>query len=830
MSTVRRQTLRLVGLLAAAGAAASSAAAQPDARGVAHPALWPKAHSTGLIDPKREAFVTRLMKRMTLEQKVGQMIQGDLTSLKPEDLKTYPLGSFLAGGDSPPLNAPDRSAAPAWVATARAFEAAAHEANTKGPFIPLMFGVDVVHGDNNVVGATIFPHNIGLGAAHDPDLVQAIGRASAEETAASGISWAFGPTLAAPRDTRWGRSYEGYSEDPALVRAYAGRMVLGLQGAPGSDHMIQSGHVAASAKHFLGDGGTKNGVDQGDDDISEADLIRWHAQGYPAAIDAGVLTVMASYSSWQGRKMHGNASLLTGVLKGQMGFEGLIVGDWNGHGQVPGCTPTDCAAAFNAGLDIAMAADSWKGLYVNTLAEARSGKIPMGRIDDAVWRILRVKAKLGLFDPARPFEARPDVIGSPAHRALARRAARESLVLLKNNGVLPIRSTARVLVAGEAADDIGRQTGGWTLSWQGTGNRNSDFPNGQSILSGVVQAIGKAGQVEYSASGAFVTKPDVAIVVFGETPYAEFQGDVKTLEFEPGAKTDLQLLRSLRAQGVPVVSVFLSGRPLWTNPEINASDAFVAAWLPGTEGGAIADVLIGDKAGRPRHDFRARLSYAWPADAGQTLARRDQDHSAPLFPLGYGLTYADHRRLALLSEDPKVIAPTGVPDAFFVAGKDAPGWSFVATPGGAASIAPVDAAGVQEGGRRLDWRGGSAAEIALRGPPLDLARQANGAMSVQITLKVDQAPTGAMSLALGCQDGCKAGHAVDIAPWLKAGQADAWRALKVKLSCLAPDAADEAHITEPLRLSTAGAAVITVSDVRLAPDPTGAYCDGASAP
>lgn len=814
----------LASLLAAMGLAATPAAAQAPSAGLAHPSLWPRAHSFGLIDPKREAFIGRLLKRMTLEQKVGQMIQGDLTSLKPEDLKTYPLGSFLAGGDSPPLNAPDRSPAPAWVATARAFEAAAREAKAGGPFIPLMFGVDVVHGNNNVVGAVVFPHNVGLGAAHDPDLMEAIGRTSAEEAAASGISWAFGPTLATPRDLRWGRSYEGYSEDPALVRAYAGRMVRGLQGEPGRDHLIQSGHVAASAKHFLGDGGTKDGVDQGDDDISEADLIRWHAQGYPAAIDAGVLTVMASYSSWHGRKMHGNASLLTGVLKGRMGFEGLIVGDWNGHGQVPGCTPTDCAAAFNAGLDIAMAADSWKGLYQNTLAEARAGKIPTSRIDDAARRILRVKAKLGLFDPARPYEARPEVIGSPEHRALARRAARESLVLLKNNGVLPIKASAHVLVAGEAADEIARQTGGWTLSWQGSGNKNGDFPNGQSILSGVKAAIGKAGQVEYSASGAFKTKPDVAIVVFGEKPYAEFQGDIKTLEYQPGAKADLDLLKSLRAQGVPVVAVFLSGRPMWTNPEINASDAFVAAWLPGTEGGAIADVLVGDGAGRPRHDFHGRLSYAWPVDAGQTLTRRDLDHSAPQFPLGYGLTYADHRRVGALSEDPKLIAQIGAPEAFFAKGKDAPGWAFVARPAGAASISPVDAAGVQEGGRRLEWAGGSPGEIALQGPALDLARQANGAVTVQITLKIDQVPPGGMTLELGCEGGCKAGRRLDLTPWLKAGGIGSWRTLKVKLSCLAPDSADEAHITDPLRLSTTGPATITISDVRLASDPSGAYC------
>ncbi len=823
---IRRGALLATACLLASPAAAAEAAG----RGVAHPALWPKAHSVGLVDPRREAFISRLMKRMTLEQKVGQMIQGDISTLKPEDLKTYPLGSYIAGGDSPPVGAPDRSAAPAWIATAHAFDAAAREAKTQGPFIPLMFGVDVVHGDNNVVGAVIFPHNVGLGATHDPALMEEIGKAAAQETAASGINWGFGPTLATPRDSHWGRTYEGFSESPALVRDYAGRLVRGIQGAPGASGLIQSGHVAATAKHYLGDGGTKGGVDQGDDDISEADLIRWHAQGYPAAVDAGVLTVMASYSSWQGRKMQGNASLLTGVLKGRMGFQGLIVGDWNAHGQVPGCTTTDCPAAFNAGLDIAMAADSWKGLYVSTLAEARSGKIPMARINDAVRRILRVKAKLGLFDAARPYETRTGVIGSAGHRDLARRAARESLVLLKNNGVLPIKAGAHILVAGGAADEIARQTGGWTLSWQGTGNNNSDFPNGQTILSGITEAVGAAGQVDYSASGAFKTKPDVAIVVFGEKPYAEFQGDIKTLEYQPGDKSDLALLKALKAQGIPVVAVFISGRPLWTNPEINASDAFVAAWFPGTEGAAVADVLIGDAAGKARHDFHGALSYAWPADAGQTLAKREIDKSKPLFPQGYGLTYAAHVKLAALSEDPKVKAPIGVPEAFFAAGKDAAGWSFTARPAaGSATIAPIDAGGVQEGARQLRWDGRSAAEVALEGPALDLTRQANGDMTVQFKLKVEQAPTAAVTLTLGCQDGCKAARSVDIAPWLNAAGAGAWKTLKVKLSCLAPDPADEGHIVAPMRLATAGAAVITVGDVRLSADPTGAYCEGAQA-
>ncbi len=632
----------LVPIAASGAPLEADAAASPGAqRGIAHPALWPRTHSTGLVDSDTEQRISALLALMSIEEKVGQMIQADIAHIRPEDLRVYPLGSILVGGSTPPLDSPDRSPMKAWVDTARAFRAASLAYRSGHAPIPVMFGSDAVHGNSNVVGATIFPHNIGLGAAHDPALLRRIGAATAEETAATGIDWAFGPTLATPQDTRWGRSYEGYSEDPALVRSYAGEMVRGLQGEPGAGHMLQNGHVAASAKHFLGDGGTTGGIDQGDTDVSEQELIRTHAQGYLAAIPAGALTVMASYSSWQGHKMHGNTSLLTGVLKGQLGFEGFVVGDWNGHGQVPGCTSGDCPAAANAGLDMYMAPDQWRDLYKATLAEVNSGVIARARVDDAVRRILRVKFKLGLFEPQRPLEGRGEVLGSPEHRQLARAAVRESLVLLKNNGgVLPLRGSAQVLVAGKAADDIGRQCGGWTLSWQGTENTNSDFPNGQSIYSGLRAALEAAGgSAELSAEGNYTHKPDVAVVVFGEMPYAETPGDVHTLEFQAGDKQDLALLSRLKAAGIPVVAVFLSGRPLWVNAEIDASDAFVAAWFPGSEGAGIADVLVGDAAGKPRHDFSGRLSFSWPKSAGQFRLNHGSTPYEPLFPLGYGLGY-----------------------------------------------------------------------------------------------------------------------------------------------------------------------------------------------
>lgn len=413
--------MRRVGYWAVAalmGMVASGTAAQ-----VADPARWPEAKSpAALVNAKTEAKITALLAKLSLEEKIGQMIQADTASITPEDLRTYPLGSILAGGSSPPIGAPDRSPAAPWVATSRAFNAVALEQRPGHVPIPLMFGIDAVHGNNNVVGATIFPHNSALGAMRDPALIRRIGEATAAETAAAGIDWAFGPTLAVPQDDRWGRAYEGYSEDPAVVASYAGAMVEGLQGKP-ANWGIQKGHVSASVKHFLGDGGTKDGIDQGDTQVDEATLVAIHNAGYPAAVNAGTMTVMASFSSWNGAKMHGNKSLLTDVLKGRMGFDGFVVGDWNGHGQIPGCTNENCPATFNAGLDMAMAPDSWKGLYTTTLAAAKAGTIPMARIDDAVRRILRVKMKLGLFDAPRPYESRPQVIGSAEHRAVAREAS-----------------------------------------------------------------------------------------------------------------------------------------------------------------------------------------------------------------------------------------------------------------------------------------------------------------------------------------------------------------------------------------------------------------------
>ena len=796
----------------------TGAASAADSKSTAHPALWPAAKSQGLVDPQTEAFVDALLAKLTLEEKVGQMIQGDIGSVKPEDLKTYPLGSILAGGSSPPLGAPDRSPIGPWVKSVEAFRAAADQ-RQGGTHIPLMFGIDSVHGHGNAVGATLFPHNSALGATRDPELIRKIGAATAQETAASGFDWAFGPTLTVPRDDRWGRAYEGYSEDPEIVRSYAGQMILGLQGAVSQGGVIQQGHVAASAKHFLGDGGTHNGKDQGDTQVSEADLIRLHAQGYVPAINAGTLTVMASFSSWNGEKMHGNKSLLTDVLKGKMGFDGFIVGDWNGHGQVAGCTPRNCPQAANAGLDMYMAPDSWKELYANTLAQAKSGQIPMARIDDAVRRILRVKAKMGLFQQARPLEGRESVMASPEHKAIARQAVRESLVLLKNNGVLPVKASADILVAGSGADDIGQQAGGWTLSWQGTGNTKADFPNAQSIYSGLKETVeASGGTATLSVDGSFDKKPGVAIVVFGETPYAEGVGDIKTLEFQPGKKTDLALLKKLKAAGVPVVAVFLSGRPLWVNPEINASDAFVAAWLPGSEGGGIADVLIGDKAGKPRTDFHGKLAFSWPKTAGQfTLNRGDKNYD-PQFAYGYGLTYASKVRVGTLSERPGFTVATENVSDYFVAGKTPAPFEFKATPTTAVQIRPVDAGNVQEAGRQLIFSGDKPATVALAADEaFDLSFQTNAEMNLLVEYRLDAKPTGPVTLANGWGK-------LDLTPVLNAAPTGEWKSLKVPLKCFQAAGTDVTKVTTPFALSTPGSLTVSLQTVKLTTEPAGATC------
>jgi beta-glucosidase len=799
-------------------AMASPGAGAGTASGVAHPAIWPKAASPKVItDAKTEAFITGLIAKMSVEEKVGQTIQGDIASMTPDDLRAYPLGSILAGGNSAP-DGDNRAPAEKWLALTNAYRAVALEARPGHTPIPLLTGIDAVHGHNNVPGATIFPHNIGLGAARDPDLIRRIGAATAEEVGVTGWDWTFGPTVAVPRDVRWGRTYEGYAEDPEVSRAYAGPMTLGLQGPLQAGKPLGPRHIAGSAKHFLGDGGTAGGKDQGDAEIGERDLITLHAQGYPPAIDAGILTVMASFSSWNGVKHTANKSLLTDVLKGRMGFQGFVVGDWNAHGQVPGCTNVSCPAAMNAGLDMYMAPDSWKGLYENTLAQVKSGQIPMARLDDAVRRILRVKVKTGLFAGPRPDAGHFDRLGAPDHRALAREAVRKSLVLLKNDGVLPIKANAHVLVAGDGADDIGKQSGGWTYSWQGTGNTNADFPHGQSIYAGIAEALAVGGgKAELSVSGRFSQKPDVAVVVFGENPYAEFQGDQPTVEYQPGDKTDLALIQRLKAQGVPVVAVFLSGRPLWVNREINAADAFVAAWLPGSEGGGVADVLVRRPDGAVNHDFTGKLSFSWPRRADQAPLDHGQPGYDPQFAYGYGLSYAHGAVTPKLPEDPGAVAAQVNLDRYFVAGHVAAPWSLALD--GAVTTRAIDA-GAQENARLAEWTGSGT--VAITGPTADLSRQTTGDMAVLIRYRLDRSGTEPVKLGLGCGPQC--GASLDVSRLIDAAPLGQWRTLKIKLSCFKAAGARMDQVDVPVRLTASAPLALAFSELRLVTNEGDAVC------
>ncbi|WP_425505733.1 glycoside hydrolase family 3 N-terminal domain-containing protein [Sphingomonas hominis] len=810
-----------VGTLLAATLLASAATSSAQTEGttaaasaVANPAAWPALAMKRQRDPKVEARVDAMLRRMSVEDKVGQLIQVDIASITPKDLETYKLGSILNGGNSAPNN-DEFAPAAEWLKLFDAFYDASVKRSDGRPVVPVIWGTDAVHGANNIVGATLFPHNIGLGAARDPELVRRIGAATAAETAATGIDWSFAPTVAVVQDDRWGRTYESYSEEPSVVASYAGAMVEGIQGRVGGDFM-KPGHVISSVKHFLGDGGT-GGRDQGDTRVSEATLRDVHAAGYMTALPAGALTVMPSFSSWNGAKLTGNKSLLTGVLKERWGFDGFTIGDWNAHGQVPGCTNEDCAAAINAGLDMFMySGPKWKELYANTLREAKAGTISPVRLDDAVRRILRVKVLAGTFEAGRP-SSRPtagkfDLLGAPEHRALARAAVRESLVLLKNNGVLPIKAGANVLVAGAGADDIGQQAGGWSLTWQGTGVTNANFPNGQSIWGGLSEAVrASGGTATLSANGQFTAKPDVAIVVFGETPYAEFSGDRPTLEYSPDDKTNLELLRGLKKAGVPTVSVFLSGRPLWVNPELNASDAFVAAWLPGTEGGGVADVLVAGRDGKPKADFRGTLSFSWPKRLDQyVLNRRDAGYD-PLFPFGYGLSYAKRGQVPQLDETRPANAG-GDQNALFVRGRLASGVLLTTT--GAVTQSRVDRL-AQEDSVRLVFSG--AGELTLqKAQPIDLSREANGQLSLILDYRVTQAPTG--TVTLGMAGGRSA--TVPITGALRAAGGD-WAQLAVPLRCFADGSVDMTKVTRPATIAVTGKLGIDVSGIRVASAPPG---------
>ena len=776
-----------------------------------------------------EARIEQLLTSMSVEDKVGQLIQADISSISPDDLKTYRLGSVLAGGNSGPQGN-DFASAAQWKALVAQFHSVALMPVAGHSSIPLLFGIDAVHGNNNVIGATLFPQNSALGATRDPQLILEIGQATAVEVRATGIDWTFAPTVAVPQDDRWGRTYEGYSQDPVLVASYARAMVEGLQGKPGGHDFLGDHQVLATAKHFIGDGGTFEGRDQGDARISEQQLRDVHGAGYVAAIGEGVQTVMASFSSWNGVKIHGNHALLTDVLKQRMGFDGFVVGDWNAHGQLDGCSNESCAMAINAGLDMLMAPDSWRGLYANTLAQVKSGQISGARLDDAVARILRVKLRAGLFETGHDTTGGISLsaLGSPAHRALARRAVRESLVLLKNRGgVLPIDPRKHILVTGEGADNLAQQCGGWTITWQGTGVGPAQLPGAQSIWSGIEQQVKAAhGSVVLSPDGSFTQKPDVAIVVFGEQPYAEFQGDLKNYAYRAGNDRDLALLRSFKQAGVPVVAVFLAGRPLWVNREINAADAFVMAWLPGSEGGGVADVLLRNADGAIHRDFHGKLSFAWPRTAIQVAQAPGQK---PQYPYGFGLTYADHDGAGELPEVSGLSGEQGVAGVFMAHGKPSADMDLlVADPAGSLRVVDnvpaahangdLQVTGVdykaQEDARRIRWSGAGGTLELRATQPLDLDRETNGDLMLVMTVRADAVPAaGTVSFGVDCAVDCKVRLPFRSAlAQLPRGQ---WRTLGVALKCLRRAGAAMGALRAPFVIESHVPLQLSLSQVQL---------------
>jgi len=565
--------------------------------------------------------VNDLLGRMSLDEKLGQMTQAERNAVSNAQITQFRLGSVLSGGGS----SPSPNNATTWANMYDNFQNAAL-ATPLG--IPLIYGVDAVHGHNNVVGATIFPHNIGLGATRNPTLVQQIGRATAEEVSGTGIDWDFSPCLCVARNDRWGRTYESFGETPDLVSSMT-TVINGLQGAS----LGTPGSVLATAKHYVGDGGTTGGVDQGNTQLTEAQLRAIHLPPFQAAVQRGVGSIMISYSSWNGVKMHGNQYLITTVLKGELGFSGFVISDWNGIDQIDGAggfTAAEVRTAINAGIDMVMVPDAWQTFISLLRTEVQAGRVTMARVDDANRRILTKKFELGLFERPLADRSFTSTVGNAAHRALARQAVRESQVVLKNAGnVLPLATAnSRIFVAGKNADNIGHQSGGWTISWQGG---SGAVTPGTSILQGIRNTVAPSTVVTYNQTGAGVNNTyNVAIAVVGETPYAEGAGD------RPGSMSldtaDINTINTLRGAGIPVVVVLVSGRPMDIASQLPNWNALLAAWLPGTEGQGVADVLFG--AVQPT----GKLPMTWMNSASQQPINTG-DGQTPLFPYGFGLAY-----------------------------------------------------------------------------------------------------------------------------------------------------------------------------------------------
>ena len=752
-----------------------------------------------------DAPVADLLARMSLERKVAQLIQPQINSFTAEDMERYRFGSYLNGGNGGPYG-DEFAPASEWLRLAdEMWEASAKPLAGNEPVIPTMWGTDAVHGHTNVFGATIFPHNIGLGATHDPDIVRQIGAATATEIEVTGIDWNFSPTVAVARDDRWGRTYESYSEDPWLVARMGAALVEGLQGRKGADDFLGSGRVIATAKHFFGDGGTEHGVDQGEVNGDIEVLKATHAVPSPAAIDAGVEAVMASFNSINGVKMHGSKPLLTGVLREEMGFDGLVVGDWNGHGQIKGCTVADCPQALLAGIDIYMVPDDWKGLLESLVAQVKDGTIPMARLDEAVGRVLRVKLRAGIIGPqavkpsARPNAGDMGKLGSAEHRAIAREAVAKSQVILKNNGVLPLKQGASILVAGRAADSIAQAAGGWTLTWQGGRELTNDyFPGATSIFAGIAQAAAETGGTALlSEDGSFQSRPDIAIVVFGEQPYAEFAGDRKNLLFDD--EEGLELLRKFKAEAIPAVAVFLSGRPLWINRELNAADAFVASWLPGSEGDGLADVLFG------KREATGRLSFSWPA---RCIGTPVNGVDGALFRLGYGLSLSDSGDFSQLDESCALQNGAAATD-WYGNGRIADG--IVAKAGG------VELPNLRGQGGGITARGidkerqEDAREIAFDpGTELTIAQDGEGVGGFRILYAIAERPRAPVTLKIG-------ETAIDITSQLAHAEGKGWREMVITAKC-APGLGDG------ITIASGGSVTLSVAAIARQDMPEGTEC------
>jgi beta-glucosidase len=571
----------------------------------------------------------KLLAQMTLEEKIGQMIQADSRALADAaEVCRLGLGSVLSGGTAKPENGPGL------VPWTDLVDSLQKQALSTRLGIPLLYGIDAVHGHGKVLGATIFPHNIGLGCTRDPALVEQAARVTAREVRATGIQWTFAPCLAVPQDIRWGRTYEGFSEDPHLVARLGAAAIRGYQGSDLSNPLS----VMTSAKHFAGDGGTAfasspEGLDRGDTRIDENELRRIHLVPYGPAIEAGTPAIMSSYSSWNGVRCSGHKHLLTDILKTEMGFEGFIISDCEAIDLMDADFKLAVKNAINAGIDMAMEARHYRRFFTFLKELVDEGAVPIARVNDAVLRILRVKYAMGLFEPGRNLLADRSLhssFGSPAHRAVARRAVRQSLVLLKNSkNLLPLsKQISHIHLAGKNADDIGNQCGGWTIEWNGRSGPIT--PDGTTILNAVKNAVSPAARVTFSLDGRGAKGADVGIAVIGERPYAEMNGDRADLSLD---EEDIQAIRNLKQAGIPVVVILISGRPMIINEVLNLADAFSAAWLPGTEGQGITDVLFGD------YPPTGRLSYTWPRSMDQVPLTECGREKNPLFPCGFGLSY-----------------------------------------------------------------------------------------------------------------------------------------------------------------------------------------------